>query len=249
MINLSAIILTYNGEKYLDKAIKQLQKIADEVIIVDSGSTDKTIEIAESNNCIIKYNKFENYGIQWIYAEQFTKNDWVIMNDQDEILSDELIEEITEHQKNGFEYDVYIIKRINHFLGKEIRYSGWGDEGETKLYNKTTTEIEPINHAYVKTDKVVGTFKHYCYHYPYDTVEQYISKINNYAKIAANEAMQKGRKFRLINLIFNPFFRFFKKYILQLGILDGFHGFLLAVLSYYAVFLKYLYLWELSKKD
>lgn len=249
MIKLSGLILTYNGETYLDAAIKQMFKLCDEVIVVDSGSTDKTVEIAEANGCVIKTHAYENYGKQWVYGAEFAQHDWVLVNDQDEILSDELIAEIDATRTTGFSHNVYIINRVNHFLGKRLKYSGWGHEGEAKLYNKQKATVVPINHAIIETDGEHGEFKALCDHYPYDTVQQYLEKIDTYAKIAAEEAVAKGRKFRLSNLVFNPFVRFIKKYILQYGILDGFHGFLLAVLSYYAVFLKYLYLWELTKKD
>ena len=244
MEKLTGIIPTLNGEKYLEKAIIQLQKVCDEIIVIDSGSIDKTVEIAKKLNCKTFYNKYENYGKQCTIAAEKAENDWILINDQDEILTEDLINEIKNVKTNGFEYDVYIIKRNNYFLGKHIKHGGWGDEGETKLFNRLKARHTFENHATIKTKGKTGTFKHKANHYPYDNIKQFLDKVYNYADIASDEQIKKGKKFKLSKLFFNPFIRFIKKFFIQMGILDGFHGFILAVLSYYSVFLKYLRLWE-----
>ncbi len=247
MEKLTGIIPTLNGEKYLRNALEQLRKVCDEIIVIDSGSSDKTKEIAREMNCKFFYNKYENYGKQCTVAAEKAENNWILINDQDEILTDELVDEINEEKEKGFKFNIYIIKRNNHFLGKHIKHGGWGDEGETKLFNRLKAKHTFENHATIVTDGKIGVFKNKANHYPYDNLKQFLDKVYNYADIASDEQFKKGKKFKTVKLIFNPIVRFIKKYFIQLGLLDGFYGFVLAVLSYYSVFLKYLRLWEKEK--
>ncbi|HCW92470.1 MAG TPA: glycosyltransferase family 2 protein, partial [Flexistipes sinusarabici] len=125
---LSSIVLTFNGEDYLEKCLKNLSRVSDELLVVDSGSSDGSLDIAKKYASKIKYHKFENYGRQCSFAVSKTMNDMVLVVDQDEILSEELIEEIKLLKKNGFQHDGYFIKRDNFLFGKHVKYSGWGNE-------------------------------------------------------------------------------------------------------------------------
>lgn len=247
MLEISGLIPTFNGEKYIEQAVKQLFKVCNEVIVIDSGSQDRTVEIAQELGCKVIFNDFINYGIQCTYAAEKTENDWILVNDQDEVMTDELVNEINKMKETGFEHQVYNVKRNNYFLGKQIKYGGWGDEGETKFFNRKTGKHTEENHATILTDGTIGTFTNLANHYPYDSLKQFLDKTYAYADIASDEMIKKGKRFKLSKLIFNPIVRFIKKYFIQGGIFDGFHGFILAVLSYYAVFLKYLRLWEKQK--
>lgn len=252
MKKICGVIPTFNGEKYIDGAVRQLIKACDEVIVIDSGSTDDTLNIVRQHDCRLVEHPFESYGAQCTYAATLTDCDWILINDHDEIMTDELVNEIKSLQQKGFDKGIYIIKRNNFFLGKLIQYSGWGDEGETKLFNKQVAQHTFENHAVIlpldgNTGVETGTLTHVADHYPYQSIRHYLDKVYTYAEIAADEAVAKGKTFKLRYLLFNPVVRFIKKYFIQLGILDGFHGFILAVLSYYSVFLKYLKIWEITQ--
>ncbi|KAA0258995.1 glycosyltransferase family 2 protein [Deferribacter autotrophicus] len=249
MEKISVVILTFNGEKYLEACLSQISKIGDEIIIVDSGSSDNTISIAKKFTDKIFFHEFENYGRQCRYAVSLTACKWVFVVDQDEILTDALVDEIKYLKLTGFDCDGYYIKRDNYLFGKLIKHGGWGDDYVLRLFNKEKGEHTDNNFSVVKTEGMTKKLKHSIKHYPYDSVHEYLSKMHSYANHSAKEMLSQNKTFKLRKLILNPFGRFFKKYILEFGFLDGLHGFVLAVFSYYFVFLKYLRFWELKRNE
>jgi len=243
---ITGIVLTYNGEKYLDRCLNSLKDCVDELIIVDSGSGDKTLDIAEKYSEKVLHHDFENYGKQCIYAARQASNHWVFILDQDEILEDKLISEINALKKSGFAHDAYSIRRRNFLFNKEIKHGGWGNDFVIRLFDRTKAFPTDNNFSVVKAEGDVKKLKNAIIHYPCDSIDSYFAKMHSYARISAKEMMEKNREFRFYNLLFNPLYRAFKKYFFQKGFLDGMHGFILAVISYYFVFLKYLKLWEFT---
>ncbi|MEC9491597.1 glycosyltransferase family 2 protein [Flexistipes sp.] len=243
---ITGVVLTYNGEKYIDECLNSLRSCVDELVIVDSGSVDKTLEIAKKYSEKVIHHDFENYGKQCIYAIEQAPNSWIFILDQDEILESKLIDEINDLKKSGFKHDAYSIGRRNFLFNKEIKHGGWGNDFVIRLFDRNKAFPTDNNFSVVKTEGNVKRLKNKIIHYPCDSIDKYFAKMHSYARISAKEMLEKNRKFRLHNLLFNPLYRAFKKYFFQKGFLDGMHGFILAVISYYFVFLKYLKLWELT---
>ncbi|AEI13945.1 glycosyl transferase family 2 [Flexistipes sinusarabici DSM 4947] len=243
---ITGIVLTYNGEKYLDPCLNSLRACVEELVIVDSGSGDRTLEIAEKYSENVIHHNFENYGKQCIYAIGQASNRWIFILDQDEILENKLISEINALKKSGFAHDAYSIRRRNFLFNKEIKHGGWGNDFVIRLFDRNKAFPTDNNFSVVKTEGNVKRLKNRIIHYPCDSIDKYFAKMHSYASISAKEMLGKNREFRLYNLLFNPLYRAFKKYVLQKGFLDGMYGVILAVISYYFVFLKYLKLWEIT---
>ena len=248
-MKISGIVLTYNGEKYLRQVLTQLEKAVDEILVVDSGSTDETIDILKDLQIKPLKRKFDNYGCQCRYAVKNAKFDWVMVVDQDEILTDELVEEIKQRKIDPLTKDGYYVKRNNYLFGKYINHGGWGNDWVLRLFDRRKGEHTPVNFSVVKVTGKTGRLENPMIHHPYSSIDEYLDKVQNYATISASEMMQNGKRFKYRYIFFNPLNRMVKKYLWQRGFLDGFHGFVLAVISFYFVFLKYLKLWELQNEQ
>ena len=245
-MKISGIVLTYNGEKYLRQVLTQLEKAVDEVLVVDSGSTDETIDILKDLQIKPLKRKFDNYGCQCRYAVKNAKFDWVPIVDQDEILTDDLLEEIKQLKISSVTKDGYYVKRNNYLFGKYIKHGGWGNDWVLRLFDRHKGKHTPVNFSVVKVTGKTGRLKNPIIHHPYNNIDEYLDKVQNYATISSREMMQNGKRFKYRYIFFNPLNRMVKKYLWQRGFLDGFHGLVLAVISFYSVFLKYLKLWELE---
>ena len=246
---LSAVIITYNEEKNIAGCIEALLKVADEVIVVDSFSSDNTVSICESLKAKVYLHKWEGFGIQKRFAIAQASYNNIIALDADEILDEKAISEILKLKEQGFNA-VYEIKLHHYYFGKFLNHGQEYPNYKTRIFNKefvTWNEnkvheslIIPMNYPVIK---LKGRIDHFSYH----TIEQYIAKSNLYTNIAANELYKKGKKNYLLKMIFSPSFTFLKSYFLKAGLLDGFHGFIIAILNAYTNFLKYAKLRELKK--
>lgn len=229
---LSVVILTKNSEKYLEKVLKSVE-FADEIIIYDSGSSDKTLEIAKKfkNTKIFVDENWEGFGRQKQKAVNKASNKWVFVLDSDEVFTNELKNEVLETLKKP-SFDAYKVARLNNFFGKWIRYSGLFPDFSVRLFNKEKCKFNDREvHESVECDNV-GELKNYFLHYAYESVEAFIAKQNRYSSLGA-----KPNRFKAI---FSPYWTFFKIYFLKLGFLDGWAGFVIARLYSEYTFWKYI---------
>jgi len=229
---ISVIILTKNSEKYLEKVLKSVE-FADEVIIYDSGSKDRTLEIAKKfkNIKIFIDTNWEGFGKQKQKAVEKATNKWVFVLDSDEVFTKELENEIKEIIKNPI-YDAYKVARLNNFFGKWIKHCGLFPDYSIRFFNKKKCKFnENIVHESVECENV-GVLKNYFLHYAYESIEEFIDKQNRYSSL--------GVKPNKIKAIFSPFWTFFKIYFLKLGFLDGWAGFVIAKLYSEYTFWKYI---------
>ena len=240
---LSGIVLTLNSENTLEKCLKSLS-ICDEIIIVDSFSSDKTISLAKKYTENIYRRKFLNYGEQLNWAIEKAQGDWILVLDSDEELSEQLKNEIKREIMKENTFDAYRIPRMSKFLGRWIKFSWKGDEvirlikkGKAK-YNDRELGSSPEIHG--KTGKLKGKILHH----PYKNISHYIEKLNYYTERAEKEMEKNGKKASISDLIFRPPLKFLKMYILKGGIFDGVSGLVLSLLSSFYVFVKYAKLWE-----
>ena len=229
---LSIIILTKDSQKYLEEVLKSVE-FADEVVIYDSGSEDKTLEIAKKfkNTKIFIDTNWEGFGIQKQKAVEKTKNKWVFVLDSDEVITEKLKKEILLTISDP-KHDAYFIPRLNNFFGKWMKHTGLFPDYSIRLFDKTKARFnERKVHESVEA-KNVGYLKNYFLHYAYESIEEFIDKQNRYSSL--------GVKRNKLKAIFSPYWTFFKLYFLKLGFLDGWEGFVVSKLYAEYTFWKYI---------
>ena len=243
----TAIIPTYNEAVNIAEAIASVT-FADEILVIDSYSTDETVAIAVSLGASVIQRKFDDFSSQKNYAISQAKNDWIFVLDADERVSDELKNEI-EHTLENPTKSAYSIRRENYFAGKKIKYSGWQTDKVTRLFNRKNSKYNGKTvHEEIKTTGELGFLTNKLTHYTYRDYNHYFQKINHYAELKAIELYKKGRKATVFHFIFPPIFRFISHYFIRLGFLDGFPGFMIAKIQAYGVFIRYNRLWLKNKK-
>jgi len=250
-MKISAIIIAKNEESNLDKCLKSMIDIFDDiVIIIDSSSVDKTLLIAKSyENVNYEVRDWQGYSQTKSYAVSKTKNDWVFWIDADEELTKDLAEELKAFTRYTPKYNCYDVARRAYFLGKWIKYSGWYPGRIKRFFNKKSVRFDDKQvHEGLIVEGEIGNLKSDLNHYTDPSIEHYFTKFNDYTSLAAKELNAKKRTVSLRDILLRPLFIFLKMYILRRGFLDGIHGFILAIFSSLYVFAKYCKLWELSRK-
>lgn len=249
MIKLSSVIITLNEERNIGRCIESLAGIADEIIVVDSGSTDKTEAICRSFGVKYFHHTFEGYGEQKSFAVSNCSFEHILSLDADEALSLELKESIFT-LKNKWDKDGYSFNRLTNYCGKWIHHCGWypdrklrlfkknkGKWSESKLHEKFILN-EPENCESIKGDLL---------HFSYYSIEEHIRQVNKFTEIASKDAFKKGKGSSILKILFSPVLRFIRDYFILLGFLDGYYGFIICRISAHASFIKYVKLYELQK--
>ena len=249
MNKITGTIITLNAEKYIERAIKSLQSICDEVVVLDSESTDLTRDIAAKSGAKVFIQSFLGDGDQKKEASKFSKNNWIFSMDADEYLADDLVEFIKEINLND-DYDSYSFRRKN-FCGDEwIKAAGFYPDEVTRLYDKTKVNYDTrADHAAVASIKKYKTKTHII-HNTYESMEEWINKMNFRSSMSAQQLYKDGVKASSIRPITRCIFAFFKKLIIKGGIIQGKNGFKVALTTMFNTYLKYTKLNDLyNKKD
>lgn len=244
---LSAVIITYNEEEHLEKCLSSLQGVADEIIVVDSFSTDKTEEICRKYQVTFIQHKFEGYIEQKNYAIQQATHNYILSLDGDEALTDELKESILK-VKPYWEHDGYYSKRLNNYCGQWIKHSDWYPDKKLRLFKKGSGEwkgINPHDSYTLKRGKKLGKLKGDLLHWIYRDYDEHKQKVENFSNIASKAYYKLGIKSTYFKIIFRPSWAFFKSYFLRLGFLDGKKGFLICKEQFNVTYLKYTKLYKL----
>jgi len=246
MSNISAVIITKNEEKNLPACLDSLTW-ADEIVIVDSGSIDNTLETAYRYGCKVKQSDWLGFGRTKQLAVNSAKNDWVLSIDADEILTKELIEHLKEIDLSS-DTRGYRIKRSSFYLGKKIKYSGWQRDYPLRLFNRRFGSFNENDvHESVQLTGSTGYIEFEMLHYTYPDLQTHLEKINFYSTLSAGSMFDKGRSISLAGIFVRTIVKFFKMYFINLGFMDGRCGLLLAVNSSYGIFIKYGKLWQLNR--
>ncbi len=247
MATLSVITLAHNEERNIVDCLTSV-RWADELLVVDSGSIDKTVELARNFTSKIFTITWEGYGEAKNFALRQAGCDWILWLDADERVTDELAAEIKAViTSNSAGCDAYSVPRRAFFLGKWIRHCGWYPGRVTRLFRRSKGKFsEHRVHEQLLIDGTLGEMQHDILHYTDPSLDHYFTKFNRYTTLAAEEMKSTGRPFSVYDLLVRPPFLFFKMYILRLGFLDGIQGFILCVVSSAYVFTKYAKLWELT---
>lgn len=242
MIRISAVLITYNEEHNIERCLRSLLPVADEIIVVDSNSTDKTREIAELLNAKVFIKDFMGFGDQKGYAISMTTHDWILSIDADEVLSEQLQKDILEAKK-GPAHQGYTFNILTNYCGKWIHHCGWYPQPKLRFLNKNKGHINsnPVHEGFVMNDptETVGTFGGDLLHYSYNSISDHNRKIQLYTELSARSSVQKGRTVSLLKIIVAPRWIFLYHYIVRLGFLDGYWGYILCKNISYESFIKY----------
>lgn len=249
MIKLTAIIPTRNEEHNIVDAIKSVA-FTDEIMVVDSFSTDDTIKLAKPLANTILQRKYENSASQKNWAIPQAKYEWILLLDADERVTPELKEEIISIINSTTEFSGFWIKRQNYFMGKKVRFSGWQGDKVIRLFKRDECQYENKHvHAEIVSSGKIGILNNILTHNTFISKQAYLNKIERYARWQAKDYDKKIQTITLFHTLVKPSVRFFKHYFLQLGILDGHVGFIISVYQAKAVALRYKYIKEMRNAN
>lgn len=246
MAKISCIIIVFNEEENIFKCLQALNW-CDEIVIVDSGSSDKTLEICKDFKCKIHHKNFNGYGEQKRFAVFLAENDWILNVDADEVATAELKNEIfAELDKENISVRGFFIPRSLIFLDKRFKYGKESNEYYLRLFNKKHGNFsEKKVHETVLVNGTTKKLKGELLHYSYKSIHHYYEKFNNYTSQAARELFEKGKKRSLILITIGFPVYFFKNYFINRNFLNGWQGFLWALFSSWYPVVKYAKLWAL----
>ena len=240
MVKVSAAIITFNEEKNIKRCIDSLKSVADEIVIVDSYSTDKTVEIAQNEGTKVVLQQFLGHVEQKNFAITQCTYQYVISLDADEALSDELVTSILEVKQN-WQFDGYSFNRLTNYCGKWIKTCGWYPDTKIRLFDKTKGSWQGTNphDVFVIYSNNVKQLKGDILHYSFYTVEQHKKQIEYFTDIAAKAYFDEGRKSTFSKRYLSAIVKFIRSYFFQLGFIDGYYGFVISWLSAGAKYKKY----------
>jgi len=247
MIKLSGVVITFNEERNIKACLESLTKIVDEIVVVDSFSTDNTKSICMQYNVKFVSQEFLGYIEQKNFALSQASHDYIVSLDGDESLSDTLQESIL-HLKSNWNFDGYYCNRLNNFCGQWIKHSDWYPNKKLRVFDRRMGEWHGINpHDFIKMNpgSKIGKLKGNILHLTYQNYSEFNKKTEYFSTIAAEAYFKKGKKAPFWKIFWNPSWAFFKSYFLRLGFLDGFNGFVICIQTANITFLKYSKLREL----
>jgi len=240
-MKISAVIITFNEEDRLPDALASLRGVADEIVVVDSYSTDQTAEIARQARAAVYQNRFEDYGQQKNFALQKAGNDWILNLDADERVSSELKDAIKELREKELPENVaaFAIKRKTFYLGRWIRHSGWYPDRKVRLFRKSGASWQGRIHEKLQVTGDIIPLSGAILHFTYRDIGDHVRRLNRYSAFQAEEIVRQNKKFLFLRLLVLPPVTFLRHYIWKLGLLDGFPGFVIATISSWGTAMKY----------
>ncbi|MBI4686166.1 MAG: glycosyltransferase family 2 protein [Nitrospirae bacterium] len=243
MIPASIVIVTKDEERNIKDALESVKDF-EEIIVVDAFSKDKTVEICKKYTEKVFQREWKGYAKQKQDAVDIAKGPWVLILDADERITRALVSEINCAISED-RYEGFFLPRKNFFLGKWIRHGGWWPDYTLRLFKKSAGSIEErAVHEKVVVQGSISYLRNPIEHYTYDSIADYIKKMDGYSALASEELRKSGTSANLLDLIFRPLLTFIKMLVIRRGFMDGMHGLILAVLYSYYTFLKYAKTWE-----
>jgi glycosyltransferase involved in cell wall biosynthesis len=250
MSKISLVIITLNEEKCIERCIRSVP-FASEVVVVDSGSSDRTIEIAEKFGAKVYKNEWKGYGAQKSFAAGKASGDWVLSLDADEWLSPELqtvLKELTSMSGSG----VFAMARLSTFLGRKIKHGGWFPDWQIRLYSKGSASWDPNEsiHESLKTQYEVRKIAGLLYHEPFESIKEQVDVNFIYSKLIAETKFAKGKRIKCsCSIPIRVISRFFENYLLKGGFRDGFPGFVIAWNSAQSYMLQLFRIHKMTKGE
>ena len=249
MPQLSVVIITFNEEKNIARCLESVQGIADDIVVVDSFSTDNTESICKKFNVNFVQRKWEGYSDTKNFANAQVKHDWILSLDADEALSDELKGSVIK-SKQDTELKTYKFHRLTNYCGSWIKHCGWYPDTKIRIFDRRITKWEGIIHEklVINSDKPATLLKGDCLHYSYYTIEQHYAQTEKFSSLAAEDMFKRGKNASVLKMYFSPIIKFISDYIIKLGVLDGAAGYTICRISAYTSYLKYKKLKEFYSK-
>jgi glycosyltransferase involved in cell wall biosynthesis len=248
-MKISATVITLNEQKHLGQCLDSLQNLAEELVIVDSGSTDGTLEIARRFGARTVVRSWTNYSDQKNFAASQASNDWILSLDADECLSPALCEAIQALKARGPTAAAFEVPRKAFYLGRWIHHSGWYPNYKRRLYLRAKAHWEgEFVHESLVVQGPVGRLRGDLLHYTCESVSEHLRSLDRYTTLAAQELWNRGRRGGPLNSLASAAAAFVSTYCLKKGFRDGMQGFLIACFASYYNFTKYAKLWELEQK-
>lgn len=242
MIKLSVVIITFNEEKNIERCLRSVKEVADEIVVLDSFSRDKTQLICEQYGVSFFQHKFDGHIQQKNRAISYASHPHVLSLDADEALDDTLIKSILE-TKNNFIKDGYYMNRLTNYCGHWVKHCGWYPDKKLRLWDSRKGHWTGINphdkYELADGDKNTAHLKGDILHYSYYSLEDHYKQVEYFTNIASKAYFEAGKKAPIYKLILNPIAKFIDHYLLHLGFLDGKAGYLISKISAYATYLKY----------
>lgn len=238
---LSVVIITYNEIANIERCITSVKTIADDVVVVDSFSTDGTQQLAQSLGAHVIEHVFEGYSAQKNWANTQAKYPHILSLDADECLSEEGIKSIQEIKQN-FVADGYYFNRLTSFCGQWIRHSGWYPDKKLRLWNSTkgTWKNTDVHEEYeLQSNAITTNIAANILHYSFTHKAQYHKQQSSYTTLGAKDYHRLGKRATVVKLYFNPVFKFIKNYVFRAGFLDGYNGLYLCYYNGYYTYIKY----------
>lgn len=240
-VKISAVIITFNEERNIERCLDSLEGIADEIIVVDSFSTDRTEEICRSKGAVFIQHAFEGHVEQKNWAMKQAHYSCVLSLDADEALSETLRGSVL-YAKNNWQYDGYEMNRLTNYCGKWIRHCGWYPDRKLRLWNREKGHwggLNPHDKFEMEAGTRTGFLKGDLFHYSFYSVEQHIRQIHYFSDVASKALYKAGKRSDLLKMLIHPLAKFVKGYFVHRGFLDGRYGWVICRLSAYSNYLKY----------
>jgi glycosyltransferase involved in cell wall biosynthesis len=243
MEKISAVVITCNEEKNIGRCLQSLQGLADELIVVDSGSTDKTEEICRKYGVTsFIYHPFEGHIQQKNWAMEQAAYSHILSLDADEVISNELRKSILAVKEN-WTVDAYKFNRLTCYCGKWIRHCGWYPDTKIRLWDKRKGRwggVNPHDAVVMESGASILWIQGDMLHYSYYSISDHVLQLNKFTEVGAREYLKKGKKATVAKIIYKPAWKFIRDYFLMLGVLDGYYGFVICAISAFATFVKYV---------
>jgi glycosyltransferase involved in cell wall biosynthesis len=238
-MKISATIVTLNEEHNIARAIESLRCV-DEIVVVDSGSTDSTCETAARLGARVVNEPWRGYAAQKNFAASIAENDWILSIDADEALSEELEAEILLVKKEGPRFDGYSMPRLAQYLGRWIQHGGWYPDRKVRLYRRDNAAWHgQYVHESVQVSGSSGELNGKLHHFTCDSLSAHLRTLDRYTTLAAEELRSRGTTVGWLRLILDPPWTFVRTFVIQRGFMDGIHGFAIAWMAALYTFLKY----------
>src|SRR5690349_18165744 len=230
-MKITATIITLNEERNIARAIESL-RCCDEILILDSGSVDRTVELAEKLGARVIEADWRGYAGQKNWAAEQATHDWILSLDADEALSEALEAEIWNVKKNGPQFDAYTVPRLARYLGRWILHSGWYPDRKIRLYNRQKAKWSgDFVHESVQLEGRVGHLESNLLHFTCESLSEHLKTLDRYTTLAAGELVERRIRIGLGRLIVDPPWTFVRTYFFQLGFLDGLEGLIIAYMA------------------
>lgn len=238
-MKISATIITFNEERNVARVIESL-RCCDEILVLDSGSNDRTVEIATNLGARVVEASWHGYAAQKNIAAELASHDWILALDADESLSEALEAEIWQIKKAGPKFNGYTVPRLAQYLGRWILHSGWHPDRKVRLFDRRKAKwVGQFVHESVTVDGPVGHLKSNLLHFTCDSLSQHLRTMDRYTTLAAEEIVARDQSVTFGRLLLDPPWIFFRTFVLKLGFLDGVEGLAIAYMAALYNFVKY----------